>query len=337
MRLLFAALLSLAWLGAAHAADPVESFYAGKNVTLIIGYTAGGGYDTYARVLARHLGDHIPGKPTIVPQNMTGAGSLRATNYLYSVAAKDGTVIATFARGMAMEPLLNPTGTQFDAQKLTWLGSVSDEVSICAFWHDTGIKTWQDMLDKSYTIGGSGPGADTDIFPVALKNLFNLKLKLVTGYPGGADIVLALQRGEVMGRCGWSWSSVLSRSKQLYDTHQFNIIMQIALAKHPDLPDVPLIMDLTKDPKKLAALRLIVSRQTMARPFAAPPGIPEDRRNALRAGFDATMKDPAFLAESEKADLEVRPVSGAEIDRLVAEVYASPPDVVELARQALKE
>jgi tripartite-type tricarboxylate transporter receptor subunit TctC len=337
MRLLIAVLLSLAWLGVARAADPVESFYAGKNVTLLIGYTAGGGYDTYARVLARHLGDHIPGKPTIVPQNMTGAGSLRATNYLYNIAAKDGTVIATFARGMAMEPLLNPTGTQFDAQKMTWLGSVSDEVSICVFWHDTGIKTWQDMLEKSYTIGGSGPGADTDIFPVALKNLFNLKLKLVTGYPGGADIVLALQRGEVMGRCGWSWSSVLSRSKQLYETRQFNIIMQIALAKHPDLPDVPLIMDLTKDPKKLAALRLIVSRQTMARPFAAPPGIPEDRKNALRAAFDATMKDPAFLAESEKTDLEVRPVSGAEIDRLVAEVYASPPDVVELARQALKE
>ena len=332
-----AALFLVTALPSAHAADAVESFYAGKNVTLIIGYSAGGGYDTYARVLARHMGDRIPGKPTIVPQNMTGAGSLRAVNYLYGVAAKDGTVMATFARGMAMEPLLNPTGTQFDAQKLTWIGSVSNEVSICGFMAEAGIKNWQDMREKSYTLGGSGPGADTDIFPVALKNMFGLKLKLATGYPGGADITLAMQRHEIDGRCGWSWSSILSRNHDMLDAKAFTIPLQFALEKHEDLPNVPLVLELTQDPKKLAALKLIVSRQAMARPFAAPPGIPADRRDALRAAFDATMKDKDFLAEAQKNDLEVRPISGVALEKLIGELYQSPPDVVELAKQIIKE
>jgi tripartite-type tricarboxylate transporter receptor subunit TctC len=337
MRRLAAALLFFAALPSARAADAVESFYAGKNITLIIGYSAGGGYDTYARVLARHMGEHIPGKPTIVPQNMTGAGSLRATNYLYGVAAKDGTVMATFARGMAMEPLLNPTGTQFDAQKLTWIGSVSNEVSICGFMAEAGIKTWQDMREKTYTLGGSGPGADTDIFPVMLRNMFGLKFKLATGYPGGADITLAMQRHEISGRCGWSWSSILSRNRDMLDAKAFTIPLQFALEKHEDLPDVPLVLELTKDPKQLAALKLIVSRQAMARPFAAPPGIPADRRDALRAAFDATMKDKDFLAEAKKNDLEVRPVSGAALETLIGELYHSPPEVVALARQIIKE
>lgn len=318
------------------AAEDAASFYKGRTITLDIGYSAGGGYDIYARVLARHLGDHIPGNPTVIPQNMPGAGSLKAANYLYNIAPKDGTVLATFARGMAMEPLLDTQGIEFDAQKLTWIGSITNEVSVCAFRSDSGVKTWQDMLTKSYTVGGTGSGSDTDVFPNVLRSLFHMQMKLATGYPGGEDVVLALQRGEVNGRCGWSWSSLLSRNRQLYDSKQIFIPVQLSLQKHEDLPDVPLVMDETNDPKIKAALRLIFARQTMARPYAAPPGLPADRVTALRAAFDATMKDPAFLAEAKQTDLEVRPVSGDEMQKLVGEIYETPPDVVKIAADAIK-
>ncbi len=325
-----------AWSGVARADDAaVAQFYKGRTIQLYIGYSVGGGYDLYARELARYLGTHIPGNPTIVPQNMPGAGSLRLANYLYIVAPKDGTAIATFARGMATEPLLGGTGTQFDARKFAWLGSITDEVSVCAFWHDSGIATWQDMLTKPYTVGGTGSASDTDVFPNAMKHIFHLPLKLVTGFPGGADVVLALERGEVNGRCGWSWSSLVSRNKQLYDTKQIYVPVQLALRKHEDLPDVPLVTDLTKDKKELQALRLIFARQSMARPYVAPPGLPEERKQALRKAFDDTKKDPAFLDEAKKTDLEVHPVSGAEIDTLLNELYASPPQVVQLAKDAI--
>lgn len=331
-----AALLGgLAVTPAAADDEAVARFYKGRTIQLYIGYSAGGGYDIYARVLARHLGDHIPGKPTVVPQNMPGAGSLRLANYLYNVAPKDGTAIATLARGMATEPLLGGTGTQFDARKFTWIGSITDEVSVCAFWHTSGISTWQDLLTKEYTVGGTGSASDTDVFPNAMKQIFHLKMKLVTGFPGGSDVVLALQRGEVNGRCGWSWSSLVSRNKQMYDSKEITIPVQLALHKHEDLPDVPVIVDLTKDPKELAALRLIFARQTMARPYLAPPGLPEDRKQALRRAFDETMKDPEFLAEAKRTDLEVRPVTGAEIDALLTELYGTPPDVVKLAIDAI--
>lgn len=330
-------LCSLALMAATARADDaaLERFYKGRNIQLYIGYSAGGGYDIYARVLARHMSKHIPGNPIIVPQNMPGAGSLRLANYLYNVAPKDGTAFATFARGMATEPLLGGQGTQFDPRKFTWIGSVTDEVSVCAFWHTAGIKTWDDMLTKEYTIGGTGSASDTDVFPNAMKRIFDLKLKLVTGFPGGSDVVLALERGEVNGRCGWSWSSLVSRSKRLYDEKQIFIPVQLALHKHEDLPDVPLIIDQTKDPKRLAALKLIFARQTMARPYVAPPGLPEDRKQALRTAFEETMKDPDFLAEAQKTELEVHPVTGADIDKLLDELYATPKDVVKLAIDAI--
>jgi len=331
-----AALLVCSWAAPATADDEaVARFYKGRTIQLYIGYSAGGGYDIYARVLARHLTDHIPGNPTIVPQNMPGAGSLRLANYLYNVAPKDGTAFATLARGMATEPLLGGTGTQFDARKFTWIGSITDEVSVCAFWHTSGIATWQDLLTKEYTVGGTGSASDTDVFPNAMKHIFHLKMKLVTGFPGGSDVVLALQRGEVAGRCGWSWSSLVSRNKQMYDNKDIVIPVQLALHGHEDLPNVPVIIDQTKDPKELAALRLIFARQTMARPYMAPPGLPEDRKQALRRAFDETMKDPEFLAEAKRTELEVRPVSGTQIDALLNELYSTPPDVVKLAIDAI--
>jgi tripartite-type tricarboxylate transporter receptor subunit TctC len=335
---LFAALL-LATLAApaARAADDVATFYKGKTIQLIIGYSVGGGYDTYARVLARYLGNHIPGNPSVIPQNMPGAGSLKAINYLYNVAPKDGTFIGTFGRGVPMEPLFQGTGTQFDATKLTWLGSVTNEVSVCAFRKDSGINSWQDMRDKPFTLGGTGSGSDTDIFPNVLRNMFDLPLKLVTGFPGGTDVVLAMERGEINGRCGWSWSSLESRNKTMLDSGAIHLVLQLALQKHEDLPQVPLIMDLARNDQEKAALKLIFSRQSMARPFAAPPGIPEDRKRALREAFDATMKDPQFLAEAQKQDLEVRPVTGDEVEALVTEIYAATPDVIALAKTAVQD
>jgi tripartite-type tricarboxylate transporter receptor subunit TctC len=322
-------------LTAAHA-DEVADFYKGRNVTINIGYSAGGGYDIYARVLARHLGDHIPGNPTVIPQNMPGAGSLKAVNYLYNIAPKDGTVMATFARGLAMQPLFDKQGIEFDAQKLNWIGSITNEVSVCAFRTDSGIATWQDMLTKSYTVGGTGSGSDTDVFPNALRNMFHMNMKLATGYPGGEDVVLALERGEVNGRCGWSWSSLISRNRSMLDEKKIFVPVQLSLEKHPDLPNVPLVMDLTTDTKLAAALKLIFARQTVARPYAAPPGVPEARIRALREAFDATMKDPEFLAEAKKTDLEVQPVSGAQVQQLVAELYRTPPEVVKIAADAIK-
>jgi tripartite-type tricarboxylate transporter receptor subunit TctC len=271
-----------------------------------------------------------------VPQNMPGAGSLKVVNYLANIAPKDGTVIATFARGMAMQPLFDKTGAEFDAQKLNWIGSITNEVSVCAFRSDAGVATWQDMMTKSYTVGGTGSGSDTDVFPDVLRNMFHMKMKLVTGYPGGSDVLLAMQRGEVNGRCGWSWSSVKSTSYALYQKKDIIIPVQLSLQKHPDLPDVPLIMDETTNPQERAALKLIFGRQSVARPYAAPPGVPADRVAALRKAFDDTMKDKAFLDEAQKTDLEVQPVSGADVQALVADIYKSSPEVVKIAADATK-
>jgi tripartite-type tricarboxylate transporter receptor subunit TctC len=323
-------------------AQSVAEFYAGKSVNVLIGFSAGGGYDIYARTLARFMGRYIPGNPRLLPQNMPGAGSLRAVNFLYSVAPKDGTSIGHFAPGVMFEPLLGRPSAelgQFEATKFTWLGSVSKEVSVCAFMASTGIKSWEDMQSKKYIIAASGGGAESDVFPTVLRNMFNLPLKLVTGYPGGTEMVLAMERHEADGRCGWSWTSLLSRSKALLDNKQINLTLQIALQKdkHPALANVPLIVDLADDPAKKAALKLIVSRQAAARPFAAPPGVPADRARALREAFDATMKDPEFLAEAQKLNLDVDPVTGAEVEALIREVYASPPEAVKLASESMRE
>jgi tripartite-type tricarboxylate transporter receptor subunit TctC len=321
----------------ASAGEPVADFYSGKTLQLVIGYSVGGGYDIYARTLARYMGKHIPGNPTIVPQNMPGAGSLRAMNYLAKAAPKDGSVFGTFARGAAMEPLYDPKAMPFDPKSLKWIGSVTNEVSTCAFWHASGINSWQDMQRKPYTIGGTGASSDTDVFPKVIRNLFHLPLKLVSGFPGGQDVVLSLQRGEIDGRCGWSWTSLISRNRELYDSKQIIVPLQLGLHKHPDLPNVPLVMDLSSDPKIKAALKLIFARQAMARPFAAPAGIAPERLQALRDAFDATMRDPAFLQEAKRLELEIAPVTGIEIEQLIKEIYETPLDVVQLARSALQD
>jgi tripartite-type tricarboxylate transporter receptor subunit TctC len=320
----------------AHA-DPTADFYRGKTVALIIGYSAGGGYDTYGRVVARHLGKHLPGNPAVIPQNMPGAGSLRSANYLYNVAPKDGTAIAHFSRGLAMEPLIGTSATQFDARKFSWLGSGTDEVSICLTWHTSRIKTWNDMLTNLATVGGEGSGSDPDIFSAMIKNAFGAKLKLVSGYPGTAEVALAIERGEVDGRCGWSWSSLKLLKPDWIADKKVNLITQLALKKSPELPNVPLIFEFATTDRQRQILRLVLSRQSMARPFAAPPDLPADRKAALRQAFDCTLADPEFLAEAKQRGLEVNPVTGSEIDRLVGELYQTPPEVIAETRAIISE
>ena len=329
---------SLLWLAATCAptsADPVEDFYRGRNVTMVIGYSVAGGYDNYARVVARHLGNHIPGHPTIVPQNMPGAGSLRSANWLYVAAPKDGSVIGMFSRGMAMEPLIGTSQTQFDAQKFSWLGSGTNEVSTCVTWHESPVKTWADALKIPFTVGGEGSGSDPDIFATVVRNVFGVKLRLVSGYPGSAEVALAIERREVDGRCGWSYSSLKLQRPDWVTNKQVNILVQLALAKTPELPDVPLITDFATTDRQRQILRLVFSRQAMARPFTAPPGIPADRKAALRKAFSETMKDPAFLEEAKQRGLEVNPVSGDEIEALIADLYRSPADVVAEVRASI--
>jgi len=313
-------------------AESVEDFYRGKSITLAIGYSVGGGYDLYGRLLARHLGKYIPGQPAIVPQNREGAGSLRAAIYIYNAAPKDGTVIGTFSRSMAVAPLINDA--PFDASKFTWLGSISTDVNVCVTWGPSPIKTFADMLAKPFTMGGLGAGADPDIFALMFKNIFGAKLKLVSGYPGTNDVALAMERGEVDGLCGLSWSTLVTRHGDWIAGKKINIPVQAGLHKEGDIADVPNVMDLVKGEEQTQIVRLILASQEMARPFAAPPGIPDDRKRALIEAFDKTMKDKDFLAEAAKMKADVNPVSAGEIDKLLAEVYRTPKDVVTKAAKA---
>ncbi|MEA2952862.1 MAG: hypothetical protein QOF19_45 [Alphaproteobacteria bacterium] len=331
---LTAALLAFLPVSPGYAQTPAE-FYKGKNIDLQIGYSVGGGYDVYARIVARYMGKHIPGNPSIIPRNMEGAGSLRLANWLYNAAPKDGTVFGTIGRGLAFDPLLGAKGAQFEATKFTWLGSANDEVSICVAWQDTGITKFEDLLTKELVVGGTGGGSDTDLFPKVLNGVLGTKMKLISGYPGGNDVGLAMERGEVKGRCGWSWSSVKATHPTWVDEKKINILVQLSLAKHPDLPNVPLITDLAKTEDQKQVLKLIFARQTMGRPFLAPPGVPKDRAEALQKAFMDTMKDKDFLAEADKANLEITPVPGPAIQNLVTEIYQTPPEVAARAAQVL--
>jgi tripartite-type tricarboxylate transporter receptor subunit TctC len=308
------------------AQSPAD-FYKGKTVDLYIGYSAGGGYDVYARALARHMGRFIPGNPTILPKNMPGAGSLVLANWLYNVAPKDGTAFGIIGRGTGFDPLLGSTKAQFDASKFNWLGSMNNEVSVCVAWYTSGITSLDQVKQRELTVGGSGPAADTDQFPKVLNGTIGTKFKMVTGYPGGNDIDLAMERGEVMGRCGWSWSSVVATHKSWIDEKQINIQVQLSLNKHPDLPNVPLITDLARTDEEKQIFKLVFARQPMGRPFLAPPGLPADRVAALRAAFTATLQDKDFIAEAAKLTLEINPVSGEAVQSIVQEVYRTPKSV----------
>jgi tripartite-type tricarboxylate transporter receptor subunit TctC len=309
-------------------AQSVADFYKGKSVELLIGYSGGGGYDVYARLLARHMGRHIPGNPTVVPRNMPGAGSLVLANWLYNVAPKDGTVIGAIGRGTPFDPMLGIEAAKFDPAKFLWLGSMNNEVSVCVSWHTSGITKFDELLQRELVVGGTGPSADTDQFPRITNSVLGTKFRIISGYPGGNDISLAMERGEVGGRCGWSWSSVISTRMNWFKEKKVHVLMQLALEKHKDLPNVPLVVDLAKTAEQRATLRLIFARQALGRPFLGPPGIPQDRAAALQAAFMATVKDKDFLAEAEKAKLEINPLGGEAVRKIIEESAKTDPAIL---------
>jgi tripartite-type tricarboxylate transporter receptor subunit TctC len=308
-----------------------------QTTTLVIGYSSGASYDIYGRTFARHLGKHLPGNPTVVAQTMAGAGSLRAANFLYNAAPKDGSSIGMFSRGLAMQPLLDDLGVQYDARRFNWIGSLTSEVSIVLSWHSKPFKTLDDVKSREMIVAASGSGADSVIFPYILNGVLGTKFRVVTGYPGNSDMLLAVERGEADGNAATSWSGLTSFKPEWVRDKRINVMVQLATRKHPDLGQVPLVMDLAKNSSDRSALELIFARQQMAYPVVAPPGVPVERVRALRQAFDAVMKDPDYLADSRRQNLEANPATGAEIAALVDKVYASAPEVIARAKVALDD
>lgn len=315
--------------------ETVEEFYKGKKIKLIVSSGAGGGYDAYARTFARHASKHIPGNPKLIPQNMPGAGGLRAAGYLYTVAPKDGSVLAVVHRSIPMQPILGIKGANYDATKFNWIGSFNNEVSVCVAWHTAPHNTIADAQKTELIIGGSGAN-DTEIYPTAMNNILKTKFKIISGYPSGSAINLAMERGEVNGRCGWSWTSVNTEHSAWVKEKKIKLLMQMSLSKHPDLPHVPLATELTDSAQGKQILEMIFARQVMGRPVVMPPETPKDRVAAIRKAFEDTLKDPAFIADTAKQRLELTSVTGAEMEELIRKIYSTPPAVVALARDATK-
>ena len=321
---------------AAGRCDAVADFYRGRSISLVIGFGAGGGYDAYARLLTRHIGRHIPGNPSLVAQNMQGAGGLKATQFLYDVAPRDGTVIGTVARGQPLAPLLLGN-TSFDATRFTWIGSVTDEASLCLSWFTSKARTWRDLMTAETLFAGEGQGADPDMFATALNRVFGARIKLITGFHSTREMTLAMQRGEVEGICGVSATTLLGQYADWIAGKQVNLLAQMGLRKDDRFPDVPLVTELAQSDEERQVIRLIVAGQAIARPFFGPPGIPEDRKQALRAAFDRTMQDPEFRAEAQRAKMDVNPMQGAEMESFLRELYAMPKDVVDKAALAIRK
>jgi tripartite-type tricarboxylate transporter receptor subunit TctC len=308
--------------GTAHA-DSVADFYQGKRVTMYIGSSAGGGTDLYGRLVANFIGKHIPGNPTIVPANVPGANGLVAANQLFNIAAKDGTAIGTFGRYAVFEALWKNKAAMFVPEKFNWIGNVQVDVSTCVTWHTTGVKTLSDFMTRDLKMG-----ATTESHLNILDNVFGAKLRAIKGYPGGNDITLALERGEVDGRCNWSWSAIMSTRSEWVRDKKINIVLQFSNKRVPELQDVPLVTDLIKNDEQRQIVNLILTSQQMARLVAAPPDVPPERVAALRKAFDETVKDPEFLASASRLGLPVEPVSGLELQKLVVEMAQTPPDVI---------
>jgi tripartite-type tricarboxylate transporter receptor subunit TctC len=313
----------------AQAADPVADFYKkNSQIRLLVSSEAGGGYDSYARLLARHMGKFIPGNPTFVVQNMPGAGGMVAANNLYNVAPKDGTVIAQVQRLVPFAPFMNEPGPQFETVKFNWLGSLASEVEVCVSWKaNTPVKTFEDVKKQELIVGGSGLN-DTETVPAIMNNVLGAKFKIVSGYPSSTAITLAVERGEVNGVCS-SYSSLANRTAHWFKEKKVNILVQEALKKHPDLPDVPLALDLATNPDDKILLELNDARLEIGRPFMLPPGVPAERVKALRAAFMAMVKDKDFLADAEKVKLEITPTSGEDTQATFERVAKTPKNVID--------
>ena len=334
MRLRFAGIcfaVLVFWLPVAGSAQTVEEFYRGKSVTLLVGGGAGGGYDVYARAFARHMAKHIPGNPTIIPKNLAAAAGLAAASTLYTTSEKDGSVIGAFPNNVTMDPLFGNPGARYDAQKLNWLGSIGKLQNVCATWHESPVKTIAMAREREIIVGAAGAASNTAIMPKVLNALLGTKFKIVMGYDPSSGLTMSLERKEVEGICGLSWSTIKAARPHWIKDKLLNVIVQMGLEKLPDLPNVPAALDLVANPESKQVLELILMRQEAGRPFAAPPETPADRLAALRRAFDATLKDPGFLAEAKKLQLEIEPLTGEEIDKLLARAYGSPKAIVQRA------
>ena len=327
--------LGLAVAGSEAVADNVADFYKGKQITLVISTSAGGGIDAYGRLLARYIGNHIPGNPAIIPQNMPGAGGIRATNYMYNNAPKDGSIIALVHSDMTTASLFEPEKIMFNATKLTWVGNIADEMSLCLSWHDAPIKTASDMLTKQFIVGGSGVGANDEIYPRVLNNVLGAKIKIISGYTGGNDLQLAMERGEVQGRCSWPLSSIRATRLDWIESKKLNYLLQMGLERDPDLPSVPLVMDFVKTKEDRELLELIFAPRSFLRPVLAPPDIPSERAAALRQAFSAAVKDPGFLADAAKQRLTIKPKSGADMQAVIGKLHLTPKHLVDRALTAM--
>jgi len=329
-RCLLCAAMALPFAGAAAGA---ADFYAGKTIIVLIGYSPGGLYDINARLIARYLGSHIPGKPTVQPENMPGAGSRNLANHLYTNAAQDGTVIGMVGRTIALEALLQYPGTRFDPLKMHWIGSPTREVSTCVVWHTSPVMTLDDVMKRPTPVGAAGSGSEDDVFPRIMNEMIGTQFKVINGYPGGNNITQAMEGGELDGRCGWSWGSIKSRAADWLHDKKIRVILQMGLDKAPDLPGVPSALELVKKADDKQVLELLFAPQRMAWPLVAPPGVPADRVVMLRRAFDETMKDAGYLAEAKKLSIDVDPLDGAGTDALIAGLYKAPPAVVQRARK----
>src|SRR5712672_1307160 len=321
------AILAIATCLAANAtarADDVASFYRGRQISWILSADAGGGYAAYARAFAPYLADHIPGKPNIVIQHMPGGGGLRAMNYLSAVAPRDGSTIGLVHSSVPFAPLYGIRGASFDSRQMGWIGSIATSRGICVAWHTANIATWQDLLDKEFIVGGSGAGSQMETLPALLNRLFGTRMKVISGYKGGNAIYLAMERGEVQGRCGGLLSSISSTRPNWFPEKKVAIPFQIGLDRNPQLPHVPAVGEFAKDNRTREIVKLFVAPHEMDRPILTPPGVPPERVAALRAAFHAAMNDPGFIADAKKQHLDIQEVDGESVAKIVERAYAQP-------------
>jgi tripartite-type tricarboxylate transporter receptor subunit TctC len=316
------------------AAQTPADFYRGKTVFLQIGSGVGGIYDTVGRLFVRHIGNHIPGKPRVVPQNIPGGGSLALANQFASIAARDGSVFGVFNNGMPSTPLLDPSAAKFDPRKFHFLGSPSREFHILVGWHTAPVTTFDDLFKKELIVGATGPGAAPYDFPLLTNALIGTKFKIVTGYISGQETKLAMERGEIHANAGLAWSSAKNDYGSEIAEKKIIILAGFGFRPHPELPNLPMFPN-GKTEEERQLFQLMYARQAYGRPFLTPPDVPADRVKALREAFETTLKDPAFLAETQKMNLEIDPVSADELDKLTADLYATPDHVVKRMHELL--
>ena len=329
--------LAVASTSPAQCQDAVEQFFRGKTINIYVGSSAGGGYDTYARLVARHLGKRIPGQPTIVVQNMPGAGSNKAAGYIYSVAPKDGTAIGAIQPGAVLQKLHSDQPLPHDPSKFILLGSAASGVYLCLLRADAPVKSFAETFTKEILIGTSGEGASLRIMPVLLVNVLGVKLRLIGGYAGSNQILLAIERNEVHGMCGMSWSSISMQRGASIKDGSLRAIVQEDLQGHPELnkQGVPLAISFAKTTEERQVMEAIYSQNMFGRPYVLPEGVPPDRVAALRKAFIETMNDPALVAEADKAGMELGARDGEEVQTLVNKLYALPASVVERTKKAM--